>query len=113
MEVRVRVVPKDEGRPAAGTPVQIELRDVSLADAPSTVVARAETVVGDDPDGPIAVATVEVDDATWQRAAGLSFWARADVNGTPRTSPGDWITMESVPLPAHVGEVDIPVRRVG
>jgi uncharacterized lipoprotein YbaY len=113
MEVRVGVVSRNGEAPPVGTPVRIELRDVSLADAPSTVVAAADTTVIEGDEGWLAVATLEVDDATWQRAAGLSFWARVAASGAERTSPGDWITMESVPLQPHVADVELPVRRVG
>ena len=113
MEVRVRVVSGDEGGPEPGTPVRVELRDVSLADAPSTVVASADAVVKKKTDGVIADTTIEVDDATWQRVAGLTLWARVASSGAGRTAPGDWITMQSVPLPSTGTQVDIPVRRVG
>jgi serine/threonine protein kinase len=113
MEVRVGVVSRNGEAPPVGTPVRIELRDVSLADAPSTVVAAADTTVIERDDGRLAVATLEVDDTTWQRAAGLSFWARVAASGAERTSAGDWITMESVPLQPHVVDVELPVRRVG
>ena len=86
---------------------------MSLADAPSTLVAAANTTVVDASDGPLAVATIEIDDSTWQRAADLSFWARAAVSGAERTAAGDWITMESVPLRPHLADVDLALRRVG
>jgi uncharacterized lipoprotein YbaY len=113
VKVHVRVMARNGERPPAGTPVRIELRDVSMADAPSTTVAAADTTVVDQEEGPLAVATLEVDDATWQRAAALSFWARAAVSGAERTSAGDWVTMESVPLQPHLADVEVPVRRVG
>jgi uncharacterized lipoprotein YbaY len=113
MEVRVRVVSGGEGKPEPGTPVRVELRDVSLADAPSKVVASADTVVKEKTDGVIADTTIEVDDATWQRVADLTLWARVASSGAGRTAPGDWITMQSVPLPSTGAQVDIAVRRVG
>jgi uncharacterized lipoprotein YbaY len=84
MEVRVRVVSGDEGSPEPGTPVRVELRDVSLADAPSTVVASADAVVKEKTDGVIADTTIEVDDATWQRVATSSGSTTALVRASAR-----------------------------
>lgn len=100
MLVEVKVVPADDDsrRPPPGTPVLIELRDTSLADAPSRVLAAAEGVLETVGDRLLASAVLDVDGSVFTPQAELTLWARCRVSGAARVSSGDWITMESVPV---------------
>lgn len=113
----------DEGRPDAGDPVRVEVRDTSLADAPSRLVAAADTVLERAGGRLVATATLVVDDDEVTPGADLTVWARCRPSSGPdrgRVSPGDWITMESYPLrPARrragggvVEATEVTVRRV-
>jgi uncharacterized lipoprotein YbaY len=90
-------------RPPPGTPVHVELRDTSLADAPAKVVASADAVVRGGEGEPLA--TVEL--TTAAPASGLTVWAHADVSRSGDVSVGDYVTTQSHPIPA--GEQQ-PVR---
>ena len=113
----------DEAHPDAGDPVRVEVRDTSLADAPSRLVAAADTVLERVGGGLAATATLDVDDDEATPGADLTVWARCRARSAPdrgRVTPGDWITMESYPLrPARrragdgVDEAtEVTVRRV-
>jgi hypothetical protein len=106
--VEVHVTGAD--RPAPGTPLIVELRDVTYLDEGSVTLARAvgriEESAGE------VVGTVELDRPT--TGAQLSVWAHADSTGSGRVSPGDFVTTQSYPPPAEdgtpLGVVLTPVR---
>ena len=95
MALRVAVL-ADPGaeRPAPGTPLRVELRDTSLADAPARTlhVAEARVEPGEDP----LLATVVLPDAP----PGATVWARAAASGEDRVSRGDWVTTAAHPVPS-------------
>ena len=94
--VDVLVDPAGGAPPPPGTPVHVELRDTSLADAPAVVVAAADAVV--QPGGGPQLATVEL--AAGRPASGLTVWAHADVDASGDVSVGDFVTTQSHPLPS-------------
>lgn len=96
MALRVAVLadPGEAERPAPGTPLRVELRDTSLADAPARTLHVAETAV-EAGTGPV-LATVELPDAP----PGATVWAHAAVAGAGRVSRGDWVTTASHPAPS-------------
>jgi hypothetical protein len=109
---RVRVVPSEaEGAPPAGTPVEIEIRDVTEADAASVTVAAAtgttdETIEVDVPDEVVA-----------DPRRVITVHARVAASGEPRVAPGDWITMRSFPVAPPVegeaaGTTEVQVQPV-
>jgi uncharacterized lipoprotein YbaY len=101
-------------RPPRGTPLHVELRDTSLADAPAVVLAHADTVVAED-SGP-RLASVELPEAEDRLPSGLTVWAHADLTGSGEVEKGDYITMQSHPVPspeqqpARLGVTVRPVR---
>jgi uncharacterized lipoprotein YbaY len=110
MRVDVLADPASGERPPPGTTVHVQLRDTSLADAPAQVLASADAVVGDE-QGPV-LATVDLPDAEAQR---LTVWAHADLSGNHQVSLGDYITMQSHPVPSpeqRPGRLGVTVRRV-
>lgn len=77
----------------------VEVRDVSRADAPSTVVAqRATARVSLKPGGRIPF-TVDVPEV----AAGtrLSVRVHVDLDGDGRVSAGDFVSTQAYPIPAR------------
>ena len=123
MRINVTVIPTDPASELPeGTPVHIEVRDVSLQDAPAKVLAAADTsattfdVVGEEPGVPVpwsATATLEVPDDI-PLGADVAVWARVAASGADRTSSGDLITVQSFPLnaPALPKDVTVTVREI-
>jgi hypothetical protein len=120
MELRVRVVPNGPGpRPPVGTPVRIEVRDVTMQDVESTVVVATDTNVGDVGDAgddALATAVIELADDAVTPQRDLILWARVGASGTQRVAVGDWITMQSIPVhtTSETGgqPLDVEVRAV-
>jgi uncharacterized lipoprotein YbaY len=95
LAVDVLVDPASGERPPPGSRVHVEVRDTSVADAPARVTAQAD---GDVREGGGALATLELPDA--DLGPGLTVWAHVDVERTGRVSAGDYVTMQSYPLPS-------------
>lgn len=105
----VDVVSAPGHRPPAGSPVRVELRDVSLADAASVTVAAAEGHVGAAPGQPLA--TVELTVADVPRDS--TVWALVDVDRDGRTSKGDFLTTAAYPVrPSDRARVTVTVHPV-
>jgi hypothetical protein len=105
VELHVRVVANGHGqRPPVGTPVRIEVRDVTEQDAASTLIVAADTRVdaigdpGDDGGAALATAVLDLADDAVTPQRDLILWARVAASGTERVAVGDWITMQSVPV---------------
>ena len=97
--------------PEEGTTVQVEVRDMQLADRAAETVVADEAVISHDAEGWSATVEVDVPDDT--DPSGLTVWARVAASGEDRVSEGDWITMQSLPVSPGGGEIAVPVRRVG
>ncbi|MEW2138176.1 YbaY family lipoprotein [Streptomyces sp. NPDC005409] len=89
----------------------VEVRDVSRADAPSTVVgAQVQTDVPLAPDGRVPF-RVQVPDLDPTASYGLRI--HVDFSGTGTVEPGDLINTQSVPVvPGAAQELLAPVARV-
>ena len=122
LRVLVRLEPGEtDALPAAGSPVRIEVRDTSLADAPARTLSSAETTTRDaDAGGVVAEAVVDVPDGI---APGTQLTLYAQLEGGTREArsasasgrlPGDWITTRSYPLDPSTGdrEVEVGLRRI-
>lgn len=112
----MRVVPNGPGpRPPVGTPVRIEVRDVTLQDVASPVVVATDTLV-DDVDDALVTAVIELADDAVTPQRDLILWARVGASGSERVAVGDWITMQSIPVrttsEAAGRPLDIEVRPV-
>jgi len=104
MKVVVEISVSGAERPPAGAPVRVEVRDTSLADAPSVTMGGADGVVGEAAQGPLGVLEVEL--ASLPR--GCTVWAHVDVDEDGRVSRGDFLTTAAFPVPP--GErVTVPV----
>lgn len=103
--------------PPVGARVRVELRDTTMVDAPSRLVAAADTDLRRRGSGLAAEAVIEADDADIDPRADLSLWARISVAGAldGPVVPGDWITVQSWPVRPGTeltGPVPIEVRLV-
>ena len=98
LRVDVMVDPAAGERPPPGTPLRLELRDTSLADAPARVLARIETTVGEGSGN--VLASVEVPDTGVTLRTPPTVWAHADLSGDGRVTVGDYITTQSHPTPS-------------
>ncbi len=89
----------------------VEVRDVSAADAPSTVVgSQIQTDVRLTPGGRIPF-SVRVPDLDPARSYGLRV--HISFSGAPTVEPGDLLTTRSLPvLPGSTDELLAPVDRV-
>ncbi|WP_162606656.1 YbaY family lipoprotein [Jiangella asiatica] len=90
----------------------VEVHDVTLADAPSAVVAR--TVLERVPLAPNRVIEFDLDVPEASPGRDLSLRVHVDVDGTGVVTPGDLITTQHLPV-AGVGElagVVAPLRRI-
>jgi uncharacterized lipoprotein YbaY len=98
----------------SGATASVRLLDVSRADAASRVLAETRVAVphGATTDHPLAFALDAVD-LDPQRSYTLA--AHVDCDGDGAIGPGDYITMEHVPVEAGSmsGLVRVPLRRVG
>lgn len=113
MQLVARVVADGDLRPPAGTPVRVELRDVTDLDAPSVLLAAADGRVEDlAPGGVLARLTLDVDEPL-PAGRDVVLWARVAASDALRSSPGDWVTVQSVPVSgAERDALTVPVRRI-
>ena len=87
--------------------VRVELRDVSLADAPSTVVV--EQVLKSVRLAPGAKIPFRLAMPMDDPSRRLALRAHVDINGTGRTLPGDLLTTQSYPVTVETDSADISV----
>jgi hypothetical protein len=109
MLVIVEVSVDGHERPSAGSPIHVEVRDTSLADASSrTISAAADVVRGQSGSW---LHTLELD--VPRLPARATVWAHVDVDRDGRVSRGDFITMTSYPVtPGDEVKVAVKVRKV-
>ena len=88
----------------AGTPLRVEVRDTSQADAAAVIVASRTTTV------PASAEPITVSIALERVPDGSTVWAHADVDGDGRVSAGDFITMESYPVKTSGSEQKTTIR---
>jgi len=114
-------------RPPAGTPVILEIRDVSLQDAPAVVLSSAEAAVtepagappvpSDDAAAPapdlLATALLTVPDEALTGGRDVVVWVRVAASGQARTAVGDLITMQRCPVGPDADTLEVPVTRIG
>ena len=79
-----------------GSPLRVEVRDTSLADAPAVLVRRVDVTVA--AAGTVTSVLVPVEPA--DLPDGASVWAHVDVDRDGRVSRGDFLSMESYPVTA-------------
>ena len=75
-----------------GSPLLVQLRDTSLADAPAVTLKQVRATVGSPGSKPVRV-TMDLESIP----DGATVWAHLDVDRDGRVSKGDYITMQSYP----------------
>jgi len=95
MIVVVELAPGAQRRPAPGSPVVVQARDVTYADAPTPVVSQARGTVGEQESETLAAVELEL---PAHAPARLELWAHVDVDGDARVSMGDFVTMAAYPV---------------
>ena len=107
--VDVTVVCSSVPRPSPGASLIVQIRDTSLQDAPATVLGEARTTVTRGNDGLLARVLVSIPAITRHS----TVWAHVDVDGDGRVSRGDYVTMQSYPLPpGPTIQVQVEVKAV-
>lgn len=114
VQVTVQVVVAGAGRrPAPGTPVRVELRDVTEQDAPSVLLAGVDAEVAEGDTPTIATVTLEAADDLVVPRADVVAWARVAVSGAERTTREDLVSTRSVVVPpGPAARVELPVVEV-
>jgi hypothetical protein len=112
MALEITVEVEDERPPPVGTSLRVEARDVYLADAPALLLDAVDMRVEAATPGMacvIARATLGL-----ERVPEMgTVWVHCDVDGDGRVSIGDFITMQSYPIPpGGSGSITVRVRRV-
>ena len=93
MVVRVEVFTEGAARPAAGTPVVVQVRDTSLQDARATILGEGRGVVTAGGSGRLAAVEVKARDA----GGTPTVWVHVDTDRDGRVSRGDYVTVQSYP----------------
>jgi uncharacterized lipoprotein YbaY len=91
-----------------GSPLRVELRDTSFADAPAVVVKKVETTVPKT--GRTTSVSVSMEVTTIPD--GSTVWAHVDVDRDGRVSKGDLISVESYPVTATTQKTTIRLKKV-
>lgn len=108
MRIVIEVNTRESDPPETGTPVHVEVRDTSLADAPSVTLGRAEGEVRGR-DGWLETLELEADEAP----PGTTVWVHVDADGDGRVSSGDFLTTASYEVPpGEVPRVSVWVTRI-
>ena len=94
MLVIVEVSVDGAERPAAGSPMRVEVRDTSLADASSRTIGAVDALVRGQSGSWLD--TVELTVSTLPDSA--TVWAHVDVDRDGRVSRGDFVTMAAYPV---------------
>lgn len=109
MKLQVTITSFDGGPLPAGSPVKVEVRDTSLADAPAVLLKQAIAhvpTVGRTSAFPVTLDLAAVPDGT-------TVWVHVDVDRDGRVSKGDYVTVESYPVAAlPVQSLTIRVKKV-
>ncbi|MEO8577439.1 MAG: hypothetical protein ABI556_12085 [Gemmatimonadales bacterium] len=91
-----------------GSPLLVELRDTSLADAPAVILKQVKSVLKRAGGEPLRV-TMD----TGSVPEGTTAWVHLDVDRDGRVSAGDYITVESYPIAVGGNqEMSIRLKRV-
>jgi uncharacterized lipoprotein YbaY len=95
MIVVVELAPGAQRRPPPGSPIVVQARDVTYADAPTPIVAQARGTVGEAPSSRLAAVELEL---PWHAPPRLELWAHVDVDDDTRVSLGDFVTTSAHPI---------------
>jgi uncharacterized lipoprotein YbaY len=91
MKVHVTIVRADGQPLPPGSPVRVEIRDTSLADAPAVMLKRKAARVPKTGSMSVAIDLTTVPDGT-------TVWVHVDVDRDGRVSRGDFVSVQSYPI---------------
>ena len=109
MLLTVEILMEGQKRPPVGSPVRVQVRDTSLADAPSVTVKETLGAARGQHGPWLETALIDLD----RLPRGSTIWAHVDVDNNGRVTPGDCVITASYPAP--VGEdtqMQVEVRLV-
>lgn len=109
MRATVEIFVEGQVRPPVGASIIVQVRDTSRQDAPATVLGEARGTVREGPGSRLGSAEVSVS------ATGVesTVWAHVDVDGDGRVSKGDFVTVQSYPVPPGPSpRLQVTVKRV-
>jgi len=107
MALQLTIVSAGDEPLPPGTPLRIELRDTSYADAPARLVTHVDATVARK--GRTTTVSVPVDANV---PDGTTIWAHNDVDRDGRVSSGDFLSMESYPVTSAIQKITIRLRKV-
>ena len=112
MELSIVVEVDDPVPPPAGSPIRAEVRDVSYEDSAAIVLASVDGVVERGQPGVrsiVANLMLALDSAPTM----ATLWVHVDADRDGHVSPGDFVTMQSYPVPAvAVTTIGVMIKRV-
>lgn len=94
MELLINIVGFAAEPLPAGSPITVEIRDTSLADAPAIILHQLRSTVpsaGTTMAVPVRLGLAAVPDGT-------TVWVHVDTDRDGRVSQGDFVTVESYPV---------------
>ncbi len=111
--VDIELADDDDARPRPGTELKVDLLDTSQVDDDAVLLASSTAIVLGAASSWLATTELAADEV--DPRSDLTVWVRVAASGEPHTAPGDWITMQHVPVAPGLTfqRVVAPVRRVG
>ncbi len=94
MELILDIVSFSGEKLPANSPINVEIRDTSLADAPAVLLKRLKTIIPSTGTTLSMPLTLNLDSVP----KGTTVWVHVDIDGDGRVSLGDLITVESYPV---------------
>lgn len=107
MALKLTIVSAGDEPLPPGSPLRIELRDTSYADAPAKLLKRVDRTVARK--GRTTTVAVSMDEPV---PDGTTVWAHNDVDRDGRVSKGDFLSMESYPVTSATRTITIRLKRV-
>jgi hypothetical protein len=92
--ILVEVFAEGSARPAAGTPLVVQVRETSRQDARATVLGEARGVVSAGEGTRLAAVEVEARETRGE----ATVWVHIDSDQDGRVSRGDYVTVQSYPI---------------
>lgn len=97
MKVEVEVILRNQVSIPINAKCKVEIRDVSLLDAPSKTICSHQSRVTEISGVSLLNETLEFSEVDIG-AHNLNVWAHLSLSGTDRIQAGDYITMQAYPL---------------
>ena len=113
MELAVEIVAAVGTDIPADATCRVEVRDVTLQDAPSVTLEAVTIPVGGKAPTMMVRATFNPDTSRPERRD-LTVWAHLSMDGTDRVTPGDYLTTQAYPVPrdAEKAAIQVDLRKV-